>query len=138
MTDIELIHKAQAGDSEAFAQLYDLYVKRIYAYVFVRVRHKEAAEDITSVTFMKALEKLNTFQNEVSYIAWLFTIARNTLIDHIRREKPKNSMRSIIPRIQMLELEKFHSAASFTSSVTTSWKRPRRSIFGFDRAARCD
>ena len=53
------------------------------------------------------------------------------------RKRSRNSMRSIIPRIQTPERAKFHSAASSTSSAMISWKRRRRNISGFDPAAKC-
>lgn len=74
---------------DAFAQLYDAYVKRIYDFIFYRTRHKETAEDITSVTFTKAFQNIHTFKGSNGlFSAWLFRIARNTLIDHHRTAKP--------------------------------------------------
>jgi RNA polymerase sigma-70 factor (ECF subfamily) len=84
----ELVHRAQAGDQEAFALLYDAYLLRIYRYVFFRVADEQAAEDIASDVFLKAWEKLDTYRVGTSpFIAWLYRIAHNTVIDHYRTRK---------------------------------------------------
>lgn len=84
--DHELWQSAKAGDRSAFGALYDQHVREIYAYVYRRVLHKETAEDLTSVVFTKALDKLSQFHDrgEGSFVAWLYTIARTTVIDDIR------------------------------------------------------
>jgi len=82
------IERCQAGDLEAFGALYDLYVKRIYDFVYYRVGHRQTAEDITSLVFTKALENINSFRSKDGFFgAWLFRIARNTIIDHSRTRK---------------------------------------------------
>lgn len=77
----------RAGERERFAELYDAYADRIYAFVYARVSHRETAEDLTSTVFMKALDKVESFKGG-SFSAWLYRIARNTVIDHYRTNKP--------------------------------------------------
>lgn len=87
--EIELIHKAQKGDSDAFGKLYDFYVKKIYNFVYYKTWHRETAEDLTSQTFFKALENIEKFNSEKGVFAgWLYQIARNNIIDHFRSFKP--------------------------------------------------
>ena len=50
----QLVLQAQAGNSEAFGQLYDAYMERIYRFVYFRVEDQQTAEDITSQVFLKA------------------------------------------------------------------------------------
>ncbi len=86
--ELELVRRSQTGDQEAFACLYDAYVDRIYRYVYFRVADDEIAEDITSHVFLKCWEKLDSYQTGTSpFIAWLYRIARNTVIDHYRTRK---------------------------------------------------
>lgn len=85
MNETELIQKCQAGDNQSFAQLYDAYIRRIYDFVYYKTHHKETAEDITSETFIKALEKINQFDPNSSFKSWLYKIAQNTVIDHYRK-----------------------------------------------------
>ena len=81
-----LIEAAQA-DPARFAELYDRYVDRVYAYVSRRVGHRSEVEDITSAVFEQALAALPRFEwRGVPFAAWLFRIAANALADHWKRE----------------------------------------------------
>jgi RNA polymerase sigma-70 factor, ECF subfamily len=83
-----LVRQAKSGDSDAFAQLYDAYLERVYRYVFFRVTDEETAEDLTSQVFLKAWEHLDHYQlTSTPFLAWLYTIARNQVIDHYRTHK---------------------------------------------------
>ncbi len=87
-TEISLIRRAKTGETEAFGQLYDTYVKRIYDFIYYKTMHQQTAEDLTSDTFFKALRSINQFKDETgSFQAWLYRIARNTVIDHYRAKK---------------------------------------------------
>jgi RNA polymerase sigma-70 factor, ECF subfamily len=84
----QLVQQAQAGNSEAFGQLYDAYMERIYRFVYFRVEDQQTAEDITSQVFLKAWSNLDRFQfSRTPYLAWLYTIAHNAVIDHYRTRK---------------------------------------------------
>jgi len=83
-----LVRQAKSGDADSFAQLYDAYVERVYRYVYFRVSDDQTAEDITSQVFLKAWEHLNRFEFDgAPFLAWLYTIARNQVIDHYRTRK---------------------------------------------------
>src|SRR4026207_1532565 len=84
----QLVLQAQDGNSEAFGQLYDAYMERIYRFVYFRVEDQQTAEDITSQVFLKAWSNLDRFSfNRTPYLAWLYTIAHNAVIDHYRTRK---------------------------------------------------
>lgn len=88
INDKDIVVLCQAGDFEQFGILYDKYVKRIYEFICFRTSHKETAEDLTSKTFMKALEGIKSFNaDKGSFSSWLYTIARNSVIDHYRVSK---------------------------------------------------
>src|SRR5688572_6458230 len=93
-----LIRLSQAGDQETFARLYDAYIERIYRYVYFRVADEELAEDITSQVFLKAWEKLHTYKaGESPFMAWLYRIAHNAVIDHYRTRKVSISLEDANP-----------------------------------------
>ncbi len=75
-------------DAQHFNELYDLHFEKIYNFIFFRTHHKETAEDLTSKTFIKAWENLEQFNGEKgSFSTWLYSIARNNVIDHFRKTK---------------------------------------------------
>jgi RNA polymerase sigma-70 factor (ECF subfamily) len=86
--EARLVHQAKSGDPEAFARLYDAYVERISRYIYFRVSENVDMEDIVSQVFLKAWENLDRYKMGSSpFIAWLYTIARNLVIDHYRTKK---------------------------------------------------
>lgn len=80
-----LVEKAKRRDQEAIAEIYYLYVDKIYKHIFFKVGHKMEAEDLTEQVFLKAIEALPRFNwKNVPFSAWLLSIARNLIIDHYR------------------------------------------------------
>jgi RNA polymerase sigma-70 factor (ECF subfamily) len=71
----------------AFSVLYDRYVQQIYRYLYYRTNSVAEAEDLTSQTFLAALEALPRYQHQGNFVAWLFRIARGKVIDAARRQK---------------------------------------------------
>ncbi len=87
--ELLLIAECQAGHMDSFVLLYDAYVEKIYNFLFFRTMHRELAEDLTSQTFIKALEKIHTFDgSRGTFQSWIYQIARNLLIDEYRKRKP--------------------------------------------------
>ncbi len=87
-TDETTLVEQASRDPQAFAELYDRYVDRIYAYAFRWCGDAALAQDVTSTTFEKALSHLRrTGWRGASYCAWLYCITRNELIQHRRRQR---------------------------------------------------
>lgn len=85
----ELIARARRGDREAFADLYQRYLPMIYAYMRVRVFDDHDAEDLTEQVFLRAFQTLDRYRGRGwPYSAFLYRVARNLLVDHIRRSRP--------------------------------------------------
>lgn len=78
-----------AGDAEAFGALYDRYVDAVYRYAYYRVRNEADAEDVTSEVFFKALRAMPRYEPRQPFLAWLYRIARNAIIDRARRQRPQ-------------------------------------------------
>lgn len=83
---VALVDRAREGEPDAFADLYDRYVDRVYRFVLYRVSGDVAlAEDITSEVFVRALRKIKTFTWQGRDVgAWFVTIARNLVLDHFK------------------------------------------------------
>ena len=70
---------------ETFARLYDEYLNKVYRYIQYRVNNMQLAEDLTSKVFEKALVNFGKFSSDrASFSTWIFSIARNVVIDHYR------------------------------------------------------
>jgi RNA polymerase sigma-70 factor (ECF subfamily) len=81
-----LLVEAAQKDPARFAELYELHFERVYAFVARRVGDREAAEDLTSDTFHKALANLGRFEwRGVPFAAWLFRVAGNAIADRSKR-----------------------------------------------------
>ncbi len=83
--DRDLAIRASGGDVTAFGLLYDRHVDTIYRYVYYRVRDDAEAEDLTSDVFMRALKAMPRYEPRQAFLAWLYRIARNAVIDRARR-----------------------------------------------------
>jgi RNA polymerase sigma-70 factor (ECF subfamily) len=80
-----LLKKAKRGDKEAIASLYDAHYGAVYNYIHYRVEDQPTAEDLTAEVFIRMLQKLTGYVNRGRpLLAWLYTIARNLVIDHHR------------------------------------------------------
>lgn len=87
------VEHCQQGELEYFSEVYEHFAQKIYSFLFHKTFNHALAEDLTSDTFIKALNKIQSFKaNKGPFQAWLFTIARNTLIDHYRSHKETQSI----------------------------------------------
>ncbi len=84
----ETDENGQEARPTEFADLYHLYFPKVFAYVYGRVQHKEVSLDIVSDVFEKAYMKKKSLRSPDSFGSWLFTIARNEVSSHWRKEKP--------------------------------------------------
>lgn len=85
--DSNLVERARAGDSTAFALLFERYHAPILNYLHRMVSDRALAEDLTQDTFIKAYNALPRTKPDLSFKAWLYRIATNTAISHMRRGK---------------------------------------------------
>jgi RNA polymerase sigma-70 factor, ECF subfamily len=82
-----LIEKTLSGDEDAFAEIVKVYLDQIYNFVFRLTGDRDAAEDLAQVTFVKAWKNLKRFDQKRSFKTWLFTIAKNTAYDFLKKKK---------------------------------------------------
>ncbi len=84
----ELVERGQRGDRDALEELYLIHFDRIYSYLHVSVGNRHDAEDLTTQTFLKMLEKIRSFKwRSAPFSAWLFRIAHNLAMDHFRAQR---------------------------------------------------
>jgi RNA polymerase sigma-70 factor (ECF subfamily) len=86
--DQRLVAEAQQGNLSAFGRLYEIYFERVYRYMMARVGDASEAEDLTQELFLKVMASLGSYRFQgPPFAAWLFRIARNTVVDRARRRK---------------------------------------------------
>jgi RNA polymerase sigma-70 factor, ECF subfamily len=82
-----LFARAKQGEQAAFGEIYNLFFKKIYRFIYYRVGHKEIAEDLAEEVFLKAFGKISSVNESGALEGWLYQIARNLVIDHYRQKK---------------------------------------------------
>lgn len=87
MNDRDLIQAHRKGDKVAFEQLVDLYVDRVYSFSRRLSGDASIADDATQETFIKVWKSLGKFDEAKSFKTWIFAIARNSVIDMLRKRK---------------------------------------------------
>ncbi|HEX2910294.1 MAG TPA: RNA polymerase sigma factor [Chloroflexia bacterium] len=91
-----LIRASIRGDVDAFGELYKLYADQIYYYFFYRVRTDEEAQDLSSQVFFNAWKAIGRFRQEnVPFLVWLYTIARNLLINYNKSNRLQSSLATL-------------------------------------------
>jgi RNA polymerase sigma-70 factor (ECF subfamily) len=85
MEAARVVTRVQAGDVEAFADLYSRYFSRVWGYMRLALRTADEAEDATQQVFLNVLEAMPTYERRAQpFRAWLFRIARNHAVDRLR------------------------------------------------------
>jgi RNA polymerase sigma-70 factor, ECF subfamily len=93
MPDADLVERAKT-DKEAFGEIYERYVDKIYKYIYYRVGNQSDAEDLTSRVFFRAMAHVENYEDRgVPFQAWLYRIAHNLVANHHR----DRGRRKIIP-----------------------------------------
>ncbi|WP_374032088.1 RNA polymerase sigma factor [Bdellovibrio bacteriovorus] len=87
VTDLELVEKVKSGDRRAFSELVKRHQRSVLRLSLRFVKDMDTAEDVTQEAFIKAYEKLNTFEGRSSFKSWLFQIAVNTARNKLREWK---------------------------------------------------
>jgi RNA polymerase sigma-70 factor, ECF subfamily len=82
--------RLRRGDLNALSGLISRYQNRLYRYLLRIVREPAEAEDLFQQTWLKVVEKIRSFDANRNFDAWLFTLARNLAIDHLRRIRPES------------------------------------------------
>jgi RNA polymerase sigma-70 factor, ECF subfamily len=94
--DIQLLINAQGGDADAFGELYERHAPRVFRYLYAHLGSRLDAEDLTHEVFIRVWRTLPNYQEHgVPFLAFLFRVARNALIDHYRHGSKPGQEQSI-------------------------------------------
>jgi RNA polymerase sigma-70 factor (ECF subfamily) len=86
--DQRWVERALAGSQEAYRELLRRYQRPVFSIIVRMVKDHALAEDLAQDTFVKAFRALGSYDPDRKFSSWLFTIAHNTAIDHLRRRAP--------------------------------------------------
>ena len=91
LDDSALLEGLRQSSEAHFTELYDRYFRRIYAFVYSRIRSHPDTEEIVQETFAAAFGSLENFRGQSSLLAWIYGIARNTLNNSLRKKRARTS-----------------------------------------------
>lgn len=89
--DAALARRA-SSDAQAFAELYRRHLEPVYHYHLSRIGNAQDAQDLTSQTFLAALESIQSYRGQGAFLAWLYGIAGHKLADHFRKHGPADPL----------------------------------------------
>ena len=111
--DIKLVTEVISGDTKVLNQLIKIYTASIYLVIVKLVYHKEVAKELTNEVFEKAFFNIHQFESNTPFSSWLYRIAHNHAIDHLRKKKGVGSClvipNSYIKRIDEENQDKINS-----------------------------
>jgi RNA polymerase sigma-70 factor (ECF subfamily) len=87
LSDPAVVQEARKGSEAAYRELLSRYERPVFSLIFRMVRDRETAEDLAQETFIKVLNNLDRYSPEFKFSSWLFKIANNLTIDHLRRRR---------------------------------------------------
>lgn len=88
-TDHDLVVLARTGSEKAYRELLDRYQRPVFSLIYRMVRDREQAEDLAQETFVKVFNHLESFNPKYKFSSWIFKIASNLSIDHLRKKEPE-------------------------------------------------
>ncbi|PJF26771.1 MAG: hypothetical protein CUN53_06590, partial [Phototrophicales bacterium] len=92
LQDVELVDLARGGDREAFGELYERYIEKIYNYVYYRTGNHHDAEDLSERVFTRAMNHIENYtERGVPFQAWLYRIAHN-LVANWHRDRARRTI----------------------------------------------
>jgi RNA polymerase sigma-70 factor (ECF subfamily) len=86
-SDQDIVALARAGEEAAYRELIRRYERPLFSLLYRMVRDRELAEDLAQETFVKALNAIESYRPEFKFSSWIFKIANNAAIDHLRRRE---------------------------------------------------
>lgn len=89
LTDQQVVELARQGREKAYRELIGRYQRPVFSLIYRLVRDREKAEDLSQDTFIKVLNAIDRYDPKYKFSSWIFKIAHNTSLDHLRRKEPE-------------------------------------------------
>lgn len=97
MTDEELMRAYVEGDVEAFRLLYQRHKARVFGFLVARLKTRPEAEEVFQEVFAKLHAHRLRYREDTPFLAWLFTIVKNSLVDHVRKQNTRGKYLELSP-----------------------------------------
>jgi RNA polymerase sigma-70 factor (ECF subfamily) len=108
--EIQQVLAACGGDVEAFGALYQRYAERVFRYIAYRVRTPAEAEDLTAQVFLNAWKAIGRYKSqETPFLAWLYTIAHNQVINYAKSKAQNTTFTSIDSAYELVDTSRYNS-----------------------------
>ena len=128
-----LIEQAQSGDRMAFEELIRRHDREILRLAFHMLGNREEAREVFQETFLKAYRSLNRFRFESSFYTWIYRIATNVGLDHLRK---RQTLKEEVSYESDSEAHPDRPALKDTLAATTYYSNPERRLYGKEVGAR--
>ena len=89
LSDQDIVARARDGRESAYRELIERYQRPVFSLIYRLVRDREKAEDLAQETFIKVLNALDRYDPSFKFSSWIFKIAHNTALDHLRKKEPE-------------------------------------------------
>ena len=89
LTDQQVVELARKGKEPAYRELIGRYQRPVFSLIYRMVRDREKSEDLAQETFIKVLNAINRYDPAYKFSSWIFKIAHNTALDHLRKKEPQ-------------------------------------------------
>jgi len=108
--EVQQVLAACGGDVEAFGVLYQRYAERVFRYIAYRVRTQAEAEDLTAQVFLNAWKAIGRYKpQEAPFLAWLYTIAHNQVINYAKSKTQNTTFTSIDSAYELVDTSRYNS-----------------------------
>ena len=121
--DLTLVRRAQGGEADAYDELVRRYQRQIYGVTYHMTSHHEDASDLTQEAFVKAWQALKSFKGDSSFFTWLYRIAVNRTLNHLKQRKFRDSKHGMSLNDLDVDAEHHPDIVSLASDKT-----PRRAL----------
>ena len=105
VSELDLVKRCQAGDTEAFDELVTRYRTRVFGMIYNMVHSEEDAWDLAQESFLKAWKSIGRFRGQSSFYTWIYRIVMNVTIDWLRKKQIKAGGAEFDDSIQLKEVE---------------------------------
>ena len=105
VSELDLVKRCQAGETDAFDQLVTRYRTRIFAMIYNMVHNEQDAWDLSQEAFVKAWKSIVRFQGKSSFYTWIYRIVMNVTIDWLRKRQVKAGGAEFDDAIQLKEID---------------------------------